>query len=257
MIDMEQAERITAIRSASLIVLLQLCLNKKTSEQISHTEDHVRMLHNTYQQADKGNVLSLFMVSFLQHSQEEAEERTSSNGGGNDIGHRFCQKYSEHLIRKKVRQDEDHGDQKDDFSKKCHDKRNLCLPQCHKSLLTGNLETYRESQSKEYSDGPSCVTHKCCIIGKDPGEEIGEQRQHQPKHNGVSHTSEKLTEESFLHTVKLSGTVVIADKGLSSLTDARQRHGYELVDGCQNGHSTDCGISAKPGQRRCEGDGKN
>ena len=75
---------------------------------------------------------------------------------GDGIRDRLREEHGHHLVFKEAGQDEDQRDQQDQFSQACKKQTDLCLSECHKTLLAaytpGKQETAREdfNNSRNY-----------------------------------------------------------------------------------------------------------
>ena len=179
---------------------------------------------------------------------EEAEEGEGGHRGGSKIAGRLRQEYGHGLIREEGRENENQRDQQNELAQAGHQQAYFRLAKSHKCLLAADLEAHGEGAGQENPNGPAGITDKLRVVGEDPRKEPGKRHQRRPEHSGVGHAHGKLAEESLLHPLQLSRAVVVADEGLTPLTDAGKGHGDQLIDGGQHRHGTHRHIPAVAGQ---------
>ena len=188
---------------------------------------------------------------------EEQEECRGGGGSGENVADGFGKKDCHGFVLEEVWQNENQRNQQNELSQAGHKQADFCLTQGNKCLLAAVLEAHGETPGQEDPHGPGSVIHQRLLIGKDPGKKGGKQLNQQPEKHGVADAHSKLAEEGFLHPPQLPGAVVVADKGLSALTDAGEGHGNQLVHGGQHGHCPHSHIPAVAEQGGSEADGED
>ena len=110
--------------------------------------------------------------------------------------------------------------------------------------MAGDLNTkqpQRQSVNAQHRLGKG---QQFCIGGKDGGKHAGEQLDQQAKKHGVANAASEQQSVCAAYAIAVSGTVIVADNGLGTLSQSLQWQHGKLHDAGENGHGTHCQIAA-------------
>ncbi len=112
-------------------------------------------------------------------------------------------------------QDQNQGDQQDQLSQAGHQQAYLGLTKGHEALLAADLGAAGKYACHIDPHGPGGIFRQLGIGSEDPRKDRRKQQYGNAKEGGIAQADHEYTAEGFLYPVCQTGTVVVADNGLS------------------------------------------
>ncbi len=102
------------------------------------------------------------------------------------------------LSDRKERQDKDQRDQQDQFSQACKKQTDLCLSECHKTLLAANLKSNGKNTCHINPQSPGGVLDQIRGIGEHSGKYLRYKKQNSPAQGHKKDAGFKLGKKVLL-----------------------------------------------------------